>query len=64
MITTFESVMATIRPLIAFNYHQLGSCKNLHARGNWNTEFSNSPSFAIIDSGPIETIINISISGG
>ena len=48
-----------INPLIALTCHQIGSCTLSYAMWNRTTEFCNSPSFAIPDSGIIETIINI-----
>ena len=54
-----QSSSTPINPLIALTYHQVGSCTLSNAKCNHTTEFCNSPSYAIPDSGTIETILDI-----
>ena len=48
-----------INPLIALTCNQVGSWSLPHTKWNLTTEFLNSPSFAVIDSGLIETFLYI-----
>ena len=47
-----------IKPHKALTYHQVGLCTLLYSRWNQTTEFSNSPSFSITDSGPVKKILD------
>ena len=50
---------APIKPHAVMTYHQVKLCMLPHVRWIWTIEFSNSQIFAITDSGPIDTVIDI-----
>ena len=58
-MTPIQRPSVPIKPRKLLTYHQVGSWKLSHTRWNRTTEFCNSPSFAIPDSGPTETNIDI-----
>ena len=58
-IKPIQRPSAPIKPREALTYHQVVSWMILNARWNRTTEFCNSPSFAIPDPGPTETILYI-----
>ena len=54
-----QSPSEPIKPHEALTYHQVGSCTLSNEIWDSNTDFLNSPSFAIPYSGLVETVLDI-----